>query len=157
MAFPLLNVIISEAWGQCHFAVSGEICEHGLWGRGGKYMLSVQVWHTRVCTAGRKLPCRARMDRGEWARLPMVSGSLCGSFLWHEHLRWCSVGRGCPPILATLPELNGRQGEHWEQLPSLESAGSGWGWLTRSFDICHLLMWKLPFLPECTFLSHGGF
>lgn len=118
MAFPLLNVIISEAWGQCHFAVSGEICEHGLWGRGGKYMLSVQVWHTRVCAAGRKLPCRARMGRGEWAHLPMVSGSLCGSFLWHEHLRSCSVGSGRPPILATLPELNGRQGEHGSSSPA---------------------------------------
>lgn len=92
---------------------------------------------------------------GEWAHLPM--GHLCDSFLWDEHLRWWSVGSGCPPIIATLPRVEWEAGRAWKQLPSLEHVGSGWEQLACSFGICHLLMWKLPFLPKCTFLSHEGF
>lgn len=157
MAFPISNVIISEVQGQCHFAASVEICEHGLWGRGRKYMLLVQVWHTRVCTTGRKLPWRTRMGGGEWAHLPMVSKNP----LWLFPVRWAfqiiKYGKWMSSHPSHPARVEWEAGDAWEQLPGLESAGSGWGWLARSFGICHLLMWKLPFLPECTFLSHEGF
>lgn len=81
------------------------------------FLLLVQVWHTKVCTAGRKLPWQTRMGTGAWAHLSMVLKNLCGSFLWDEHLRSCSAGSGCLPILTTLPELNGRQGEHGSSSP----------------------------------------
>lgn len=116
MAFPLLNVIISEVRGQCHFAASSEICEHDLWERGRKYMLSVQVWHTRVCTAGRKLPWGTKMGGREWAHLLMV---LC-----FFPVTLASQVMQCGQRMSSHPSHPARveweTGRAWEQLPSLQ-------------------------------------